>query len=302
MPDDDPNAVARLIEYLYTGDYTTSVGPGNAPIDRPAGPRTRGRPRGTRRPPPTKKVSPLAPISDGKDFLNHVLVWVIADKYLVEDLMDISAQKYKVLANETIAKAAGFESSIRNRDYKQYGFIDSIRAVYALIADNNRHLRDIVLGYAYNARSRLLELPEFDDVLLDFSALGHELLQKSATDEFRRKEDAIQVIWLCDGFVCDRYMNCKSCKSKVGGFLMPHEDYYKDPARRLKDKPREWICAEVDCETVNNTWCEPCRRNGGRFVHVDNLSPKVKKELTERVLQLKRKPLTLDPPSPPRTP
>jgi len=107
LPDDDPNVVARLLQYLYTGDYNDSLVPKKEPIDRTEYPARKIRKSVVRRKKTARKVSPLAPTPGGKAFFERVLVWVIADKYLIEELKDLACQKYKTTCQRDNRKTRG---------------------------------------------------------------------------------------------------------------------------------------------------------------------------------------------------
>lgn len=112
--------VRRMVDYLYTGNYAeqiTEIGMDDQ----------------------TEGISPLRV---------HAIVFVLADKYLIEGLQALSAANY--------AKELGREPNVCN-------FIRSLPDVYTLTPDSSRGLRDEALEFARETLAVSLASPETKD-------------------------------------------------------------------------------------------------------------------------------------------
>jgi len=209
LDDDNLDIVAKMMDYLYKGDYDDEQPQPTLTNSEPAPP-ARGFgslfgapsewPPAEEAPPheaedlsppseapPPEQANPeessISPYTekrlghlenDSSDDVSHksplqinAEVYVLADKYDLQQLKVLAASKYQKIAPSS---------------WDSPGFRKSTQTVYENTMESDRLLRDIIASVACNQVDGLLGLPEFVDVLRSNGELSTDILQLVAQE------------------------------------------------------------------------------------------------------------------------
>ena len=194
MNDDDPQAVKRMLFYLYTLDYPDHAVPDiqaeRVATGRSTPPSLRHETQTT-----SEEVTNMGAdleISEGATsthdprLMNNVLVYAIAEKYDIPDLKDMSRGKFQILARSK---------------WPHDGFYTLAEEVFSTTPDTDMGLRQIVLDLCEehfqdifkdkDSRAGLLGIPAVGAVVLDAAVRKFDQ-DNVLLDEYPAKEIALK--------------------------------------------------------------------------------------------------------------
>ena len=171
MDDDDPQAVKRLLLYLYTLDYPEEDD-SNVPvtIDPSHPPRLPSAATEVEQPLlGTMSDSYDSPSSSDPRMMNNVLVYAVADKYDIPDLKDLAKSKFLTLATS------------KWPHIELYAVLETI---FSTTPDGDMGLRQIVLDICRQhaqdilrdneARAAFLDIQAINTIVLDAAVRNHD--------------------------------------------------------------------------------------------------------------------------------
>jgi len=190
LPDDELRIVSHMYEYLYTSDYNISPNT----IQRPQSPPNPAKRRkcSSGAVVPKKKKTNASTNSEStyaESLITHTKVYILADKYDITPLEELSAQKYK---------------SIAPTHWETPSFAESIGLLYENTMTADRMLRDFVVELAHGHRLALFKSHSFGDLLLSCVEFSYDMLRYSA-----QHPDTERVSYKCKS--CNEYLGCVSC-------------------------------------------------------------------------------------------
>jgi len=229
--DGDPDIISMMMDYLYKGDYDDERTPSKLTNLKSAPP--------AREPPPIveepfhEEEYPPSPLEapspeqanseenfispdtekrlghlelDSSDDVSHKSplevnadMYILADKYDLQQLKDLSASKYQKIAPSS---------------WDSPGFHKSVQTVYENTMDSDRLLRDIIVNVACDQVNGLLGRREFVDLLRSNGELSTDILELIVHD----KQDVVQESFDDWGFNANA--KAKGKKGKSRGLLM----------------------------------------------------------------------------------
>lgn len=148
LPDDDPETIGRVIDFLYTGSYCTESVPqsmedARAPTSISIGSRENENQDGAESRPDAS-------------FLNHVMVYQAADKYVMPWLMHYTSQSAKVLLDH-------WGPGVR--------FLEGLQLLYRVAAMNDC-LRKVVVEYCVENYKTLSDYERVDEFLMEHEPIA----------------------------------------------------------------------------------------------------------------------------------
>jgi hypothetical protein len=165
MPDDDPNTVKRLIDYMYTNDYADGRELATTPwVNSPSPGNTKNQnekePKGAQSP----KFYWPANMEDFQCLLHNAEVYVIGDKYDVEGIKQLALAKYKT------AVAVYWNSA---------SFVASLRLMYEETRETDSAMKDIAIKAAGEHVHSLVDRGEFVALYKENGEIAFDILKAS---------------------------------------------------------------------------------------------------------------------------
>ncbi|KAI1501422.1 BTB/POZ protein [Biscogniauxia marginata] len=141
LPDDDPQLVDIMVQYLYHLDYNTPSPAGRA--NKPSHAKL------------TRKYRELT-----SDLVTHVMVYALAKKYDIRGLKSLAIQK--------------FEAAVE-KQWLTYSFLEAVQEIYTSTTESDRELRDVVISTFY-AHPDLLDKKATQVIFKELGVLSYDLL------------------------------------------------------------------------------------------------------------------------------
>lgn len=169
LPDDDPDAVAKMIEFLYIGDYTMAAKEDlqppvtfSAPAKRQKTATQRKKRGSTATQSGTRASQTEEACATEKDMILHIKIYILGDKYDIQPLKSLALKRYT-------------RSIVLN--WSKAPFCESILLAYENTPDSNRIIRQAILEEAYKNRRELLRDGAFISLLKECPDFSADLLQ-----------------------------------------------------------------------------------------------------------------------------
>ncbi|RDH13935.1 hypothetical protein M747DRAFT_347503 [Aspergillus niger ATCC 13496] len=151
---DDPFIVSKLFDFLYRADYDDSPDDTDGPgADNESAANQEGIS-------PTERISQDALSRQWRRAQTNVQIYIIADKYMIEGLKDISKRK--------------LNSNMEN-NWDDCGFLTVVSDVYGSQCPPRSDLREIIIRFALRHLGTLQTFRQFDDARKEYPEFVYEL-------------------------------------------------------------------------------------------------------------------------------
>ncbi|BCR98217.1 BTB/POZ domain-containing protein [Aspergillus luchuensis] len=151
---DDPFIVSKLFDFLYRADYDDSPDDTDDPA---ADNESAANEEGIL---PTERISQDALSRQWRRAQTNVQIYIIADKYMIEGLKDISKRK--------------LNSNMEN-NWDDCGFLTVVSDVYGSQCPPRSDLREIIIRFALRHLGTLQKFRQFDDARKEYPEFVYEL-------------------------------------------------------------------------------------------------------------------------------